>query len=74
MRLTPILDYATAANIMKCNHSGVLQSVWAIRVIADASDRCIEDQGIIDKFLAHLHKKSKPPLPCRVADNVNDSR
>ena len=26
----------------------------AVKVIADASDRCIEDQDIIDKILAHL--------------------
>ena len=29
----------------------------AVKVIADASDRCIEDQEIIDKILAHLRDR-----------------
>jgi len=34
------------------------------KVIADTSDRCIEDQQIIDKILSHLKKKNRlPSLP-----------
>jgi hypothetical protein len=29
----------------------------AVKVIADTSDRCIEDQPVIDKTLFHLKKK-----------------
>jgi predicted amidophosphoribosyltransferase len=29
----------------------------AVKVIADTSDRCIEDQSVIDKILSHLKKK-----------------
>jgi hypothetical protein len=29
----------------------------AVKVIADTSDRCIEDQQVIDKILSHLKKK-----------------
>ena len=37
----------------------------SVKVIADASDRCIEDQDIIDRILAHLRKKEQdiPTLP-----------
>ena len=31
----------------------------SVRVIADASDRCIEDQDIIDRILAHLRDKER---------------
>ena len=30
-----------------------------VRVIADASDRCLEEQDIIDRILAHLYKKEQ---------------
>jgi hypothetical protein len=33
----------------------------AVKVIADMSDRCIEDQQIIDKILFHLKKKDGLP-------------
>jgi hypothetical protein len=32
-----------------------------MHVIADTSDRCIEDQPVIDKILAHLKKKGSLP-------------
>jgi hypothetical protein len=35
----------------------------AVKVIADTSDRCIEDQQIIDKILFHLNKKDGLPSP-----------
>jgi hypothetical protein len=35
----------------------------AVKVIADTSDRCIEDQQVIDKILFHLNKKDELPLP-----------
>ncbi len=37
----------------------------SVRVIADASDRCIEDQDVIDRILAHLRDKEQgtPNLP-----------
>ena len=37
----------------------------SVRVIADASDRCIEDQDVIDRILAHLRDKEQgtPHLP-----------
>jgi hypothetical protein len=35
----------------------------AVKVIADTSDRCIEDQQIIDKSLFHLKKKDGLPSP-----------
>ena len=37
----------------------------SVRVIADASDRCIEDQDVIDRILAHLRDKEQgtPDLP-----------
>jgi hypothetical protein len=31
----------------------------SVRVIADASDRCIEEQDIIDRILAHLRDKKR---------------
>jgi hypothetical protein len=34
----------------------------AVKVIADTSDRCIEDQHVIDKILSHLKKKDGLPL------------
>jgi hypothetical protein len=34
----------------------------AVKVIADTSDRCIEDQQVIDKILSHLKKKEGLPL------------
>jgi hypothetical protein len=34
----------------------------AVKVIADTSDRCIEDQQVIDKILSHLKKKDGLPL------------
>ena len=40
-----------------CSHCG-----GAVKVIADTSDRCIEDQQIIDKILSHLKKKDGLPL------------
>ena len=33
------------------------------RVIADTSDRCIENQQVIDKILSHLKKKDGLPSP-----------
>jgi hypothetical protein len=36
--------------------------VGAVKVIADTSDRCIEDQQVIDKILFHLKKKDGLPL------------
>ena len=34
------------------------------QALADTSDRCIEDQQIIDKILSHLKKKDRlPSLP-----------
>jgi hypothetical protein len=33
----------------------------AVKVIADTSDRCIEDQQVIDKILFHLKKKDGYP-------------
>jgi hypothetical protein len=36
--------------------------VDAVKVIADTSDRCIEDQQVIDKILSHLKKKDGLPL------------
>jgi len=40
----------------------------SVRVIADASDRCIEDEDIIDRILAHLREKEQniPTLPLLV--------
>jgi hypothetical protein len=37
----------------------------SVRVIVEASNRCIEDQEIIDRILAHLHKteQATPALP-----------
>jgi hypothetical protein len=37
----------------------------SVRVIADASDRCIEDQDVIDRIQAHLRDKEQvtPTLP-----------
>ena len=37
----------------------------SLKVIADASDRCIEDQDVIDSILAHLREKEQdtPTLP-----------
>ena len=37
----------------------------AVRVIVGAPNRCIEDQEIIDRILAHLHKNEQatPALP-----------
>jgi hypothetical protein len=40
-----------------CSHCG-----GAVKVIADTSDRCIEDQQVIDKILSHLKKKDGLPL------------
>jgi hypothetical protein len=34
----------------------------AVKVIADTSDRCIEDQQVIDKILSHLKKQDGLPL------------
>jgi hypothetical protein len=34
----------------------------AVKVIADTSDRCIEDQQVIDKILSHLKEKDGLPL------------
>ncbi len=47
------------------------------KVFADTSDRCIEDQTVIDKILAHLIKKgalSPPPelLPAARASPGSD--
>jgi hypothetical protein len=33
------------------------------KVIADTSDRCIEDQAVIDKILQHLQAKGVLPPP-----------
>ncbi len=40
----------------------------SVRVIADASDRCIEDEDIIDRILVHLREKEQniPTLSTRV--------
>jgi hypothetical protein len=37
----------------------------SVRVIVEASNRCIEDQEIIDRILSHIHKKEQatPALP-----------
>ncbi len=37
----------------------------SVRVIVDASNRCIEDQEIIDRILAHLRDREQdiPTLP-----------
>jgi hypothetical protein len=35
----------------------------AVKVIADTSDRCIEDQPVIEKILFHLKKKDGLPYP-----------
>ena len=37
-----------------CSHCG-----GPAKVIADTSDRCIEDQQLIDKILSHLKKKDR---------------
>ena len=34
-----------------------------VKVIANTSDRCIEDQQVIDKILFHLKKKDGLPSP-----------
>jgi hypothetical protein len=34
----------------------------AVKVITNTSDRCIEDQQVIDKILSHLKKKDGLPL------------
>jgi len=45
--------------IETCTHCG-----GHAKVVADTSDRCIEDQQIIDKILSHLKKKDRlPSLP-----------
>ena len=35
----------------------------SVRVIVDASNRCIEDQDVIDRIQAHLRYKDTPTLP-----------
>jgi hypothetical protein len=35
----------------------------SVKLIADTSDRCIEDQQVIDKILFHLKKKDGLPSP-----------
>jgi hypothetical protein len=40
-----------------CSHCG-----GAVKVIVDTSNRCIEDQQVIDKILSHLKKKEVLPL------------
>jgi hypothetical protein len=38
--------------------------IGPVKVIADTSDRCIEDQQVIDKILSHLKIKDRlPSLP-----------
>ena len=46
--------------------SGIEIAIWDFlgKVLADTSDRCAEDQQIIDKILSHLKKKDRlPSLP-----------
>ncbi len=35
----------------------------SVRVIVEASNRCIEDQDVIDKILAHLERKEQKSSP-----------
>jgi hypothetical protein len=48
-------------DVEACTHCG-----GAAKVIADTSDRYIEDQEVIDKILSHLRKKGCLPLPSDV--------
>ena len=45
-------------DVEACTHCG-----GAVKVIADTSDRCIEDQEVIDKILSHLRNKDSLPSP-----------
>jgi len=43
-------------DVETCDHCG-----GSVKVIADTSDRCIEDQAVIDKILSHLEIKGELP-------------
>jgi hypothetical protein len=43
-------------DVETCTHCG-----GPVKVTADTSDRCIEDQVVIDKILFHLEKKGNLP-------------
>jgi hypothetical protein len=53
-------------DVETCDHCG-----GSVKVIADTSDRCIEDQSIIDKILSHLEKKGEWPL---MPDSLPEAR
>ena len=45
-------------DVEACTHCG-----GAVKVIAETSDRCIEDQEVIDKILSHLRNKDSLQSP-----------
>jgi hypothetical protein len=55
-------------DVKTCVHCGgsvkVIPNAFALltgQALADTSDRCIEDQQVIDKILSHLKKKDRLP-------------
>ena len=56
MSLAQRLKRVFNIDVETCDHCG-----GSVKVIADTSDHCIEDQAVIDKILSHLEIKGELP-------------